>query len=187
MLSPVPCTILAAGSQNIAQEFGLTSIYIPNHPVGMYVLGLGLGPLCLAPLSELHSRRIVYLCSFTLFTIMNIGCALSPRHYRAVNPADSLRDMWVCRANSWWSFNRRYVPTQRPRKSSGTLRTWTHSRASHWAISRGLCRQWNAKLEVAYVDHGYFVWIHSRILGLLLTGNICTLLAATESGKISEN
>ena len=35
-------------------------------------------PLCLAPLSELHGRRIVYLCSFTLFTIINVGCALSP-------------------------------------------------------------------------------------------------------------
>lgn len=110
-----------------------------------------------------------------------------PRHYRIVNPADSLRDKWICRANSWWSFNRRYVPTQRPRKSSGTLRTWTHSRASHWALSRGFCRQWNAKLEVAYVGHGYFVWIQGRILCLILAGNIRALLAATESGKISEN
>ena len=78
MLSPVSYTILAAGSQNIARNFSLTSIYIPNLPVGMYVLGLGLGPLCLAPLSELYGRRIVCLCSFTLFTIINIGCALSP-------------------------------------------------------------------------------------------------------------
>lgn len=78
MLSPVSCTILAVGSENIAQDFGLTSSYTPNLPVGMYVLGLGLGPLCLAPLSELYGRRIVYLCSFTLFTIANVGCALSP-------------------------------------------------------------------------------------------------------------
>ena len=44
----------------------------------MYVLGLGLGPLCLAPLSELYGRRIVYLTSFSLFTIINVGCALAP-------------------------------------------------------------------------------------------------------------
>ena len=37
------------------------------------------------------------------------------------------------------------------------------------------------------MDCGYFVWIHGRILGLILAGNICALLAATESGKISEN
>lgn len=78
MLSPVSCTILAVGSENIAQDFGLTSSYTPNLPVGMFVLGVGLGPLCLAPLSELHGRRIVYLYSFTLFTITNVGCALSP-------------------------------------------------------------------------------------------------------------
>ena len=78
MLSPVSCTILAVGSQDITQEFGLTSIYMPNLPVGMYILGLGLGPLCLAPLSELYGRRMVYLCSFTLFTVINVGCALSP-------------------------------------------------------------------------------------------------------------
>ena len=78
MLSPVSSTILAVGSQAIAAEFGLTSIYTPNLPVGMYVIGLGLGPLYLAPLSEFRGRRIVYLSSFFLFTILNVGCALAP-------------------------------------------------------------------------------------------------------------
>lgn len=62
----------------MAKDFGLTSIYTPNLPVGMYVLGLGLGPLCLAPLSEIYGRRIVYLISFSLFTVINVGCALAP-------------------------------------------------------------------------------------------------------------
>ena len=78
MLSPITSTILAVGSLDIAQDFHLSSIYTPNLPVGMYVLGLGVGPLCLAPLSELHGRRIVYLVSFFLFTITNVGCALAP-------------------------------------------------------------------------------------------------------------
>lgn len=78
MLSPISSTILAVASLNIAQDFHLTSIYTPNLPVGMYVLGLGLGPLWLAPLSELYGRRIVYLGSFSLFTIVNVGCALAP-------------------------------------------------------------------------------------------------------------
>ena len=78
MLSPVSSTILTVGSQMIAQDFHLTSIYTPNLPVGMYVLGLGLGPLWLAPLSETYGRRIIYLGSFSVFTIINVGCALAP-------------------------------------------------------------------------------------------------------------
>lgn len=78
MLSPISSTILAVGSQKIAEDFHLMSIYTPNLPVSMFVLGLGLGPLYLAPLSELHGRRIVYLASFSLFTALNVGCALAP-------------------------------------------------------------------------------------------------------------
>lgn len=78
MLSPMAATILAVGSLKIARDFHLTSIYTPNLPVAMYVLGLGLGPLCWGPLSEIHGRRVVYLVSFSLFTILNVGCALAP-------------------------------------------------------------------------------------------------------------
>lgn len=78
MLSPICSTILAVGSQEIAKDFHLTSIYTPGLPVGMYILGLGLGPLCLAPFSELYGRRVVYLVSFSLFTVINVGCALAP-------------------------------------------------------------------------------------------------------------
>lgn len=77
MLSPITASIVAVGSLDIAHNFRLPSIYTPNLPVGMYVLGLGLGPLCLAALSELQGRRIVYLVSFFPFTIINVGCALA--------------------------------------------------------------------------------------------------------------
>ncbi|KAL9579160.1 MAG: hypothetical protein Q9212_005270 [Teloschistes hypoglaucus] len=78
MLSAICSTIPAAGSANIAREFHLTSTYTPTLPVGMYVLGLALGPLCLGPLSEIYGRRTIYLISFSLFTLFNIGCATSP-------------------------------------------------------------------------------------------------------------
>lgn len=71
-------SILAVGAQSIAADFALTNIYLPALPVGTYVLGLGLGPLYLAPMSELRGRRIVYLISFSLFTIFSVGCALAP-------------------------------------------------------------------------------------------------------------
>lgn len=78
MLSPIFSTILAVGSQDITQDFGLTSVYTPNLPVGLYVLGLGLGQLSLAPLSELYGRRVVYPGGFSLFAVINVGCTFSP-------------------------------------------------------------------------------------------------------------
>lgn len=78
MLSPVASTMLAVASQSLVDDFNLTNIYLPALPVGTYVLGLGLGPLYLAPLSEIQGRRIVYLTSFSVFTVLNVGCALAP-------------------------------------------------------------------------------------------------------------
>lgn len=77
-LSPMCSSILVVGSLSIAAEFNLTDVYTPNVPIGTYVLGLGMGPLYLAPLSELRGRRVVYLISFSLFTVLNVGCALAP-------------------------------------------------------------------------------------------------------------
>jgi multidrug resistance protein len=77
-LSPIASTILAIAALEIATEFSLNDPYTPALPVGLYVLGLGLGPLVLAPCSELYGRRIVYLLCFLCFAILSIGCALSP-------------------------------------------------------------------------------------------------------------
>ncbi|KAJ8064561.1 hypothetical protein OCU04_006891 [Sclerotinia nivalis] len=77
-LSPICSTVLALGSEDVALAFGLHDPYTPALPIALYVLGLGIGPLFLAPLSELYGRRIVYLSCFTIFTILNVGCALAP-------------------------------------------------------------------------------------------------------------
>jgi multidrug resistance protein len=78
ILSPIASTILAIGAAEIADEFELTSAKLPVFPTAFYVLGIGTGPLVLAPCSELYGKRIIYLCSFGCFTILNVGCALSP-------------------------------------------------------------------------------------------------------------
>ncbi|CRG87382.1 putative MFS-type transporter C409,08 [Talaromyces islandicus] len=77
-LSPIASTILALGSLQIASDFSLTDPYTPALPVGLYVLGLGIGPVLVAPCSELYGRRIAYITCFTIFTILNVGCALAP-------------------------------------------------------------------------------------------------------------
>ncbi len=62
----------------MAEDFHIANVYVPGLPVAVYLLGLSLGPLYLAPCSEMYGRRIVYLVAFVLFTILNIGCALAP-------------------------------------------------------------------------------------------------------------
>lgn len=77
-LSPIASTILALGLPNVASDFSLSDPYIPALPIGLYVLGLGMGPILVAPCSELYGRRVAYTTSFGLFTILNVGCALAP-------------------------------------------------------------------------------------------------------------
>jgi multidrug resistance protein len=77
-LSPIASTILAIGASKIAEEFELKSAKAPSLPTALYVLGIGSGPLVLAPFSELYGRRLIYLAAFACFTVLNVGCALSP-------------------------------------------------------------------------------------------------------------
>ena len=77
-VSPASSTFLAVGDLAIAADFQTTDAYLPSLPVAFFVLGLGIGPLYLAPCSELYGRRKVYLASTVLFTALNAGSALSP-------------------------------------------------------------------------------------------------------------
>lgn len=77
-ISPIASTFLAVTDLSVAEDFHITNLYLPSLPVAVYVLGLGLGPLFLAPCSELYGRRIVFLTAFFIFTILNAGCAVAP-------------------------------------------------------------------------------------------------------------
>lgn len=46
--------------------------------ISLFVVGLGLGPMVFAPLSEVLGRRIVYSCTLLLAAILTISCALAP-------------------------------------------------------------------------------------------------------------
>ncbi|RAK88465.1 MFS multidrug transporter [Aspergillus costaricaensis CBS 115574] len=45
--------------------------------LSLYVLGFAIGPLLWAPLSEAFGRRIMFLTTFSLFTIFNVAAAVS--------------------------------------------------------------------------------------------------------------
>ncbi|KAK9261829.1 major facilitator superfamily domain-containing protein [Lipomyces tetrasporus] len=54
-----------------------TNLTVINLSVGFYMFSLGLFPLWWSYLSELLGRRGVYIISFLMFTLFNIGCARS--------------------------------------------------------------------------------------------------------------
>ena len=45
--------------------------------LSLFVMGLGIGPMVLGPLSEFYGRRPIYYVSFFFFLIWLIPCALS--------------------------------------------------------------------------------------------------------------
>ena len=77
-MTPIASTLPTIATLTIAADFGITSALSPTLPIAFFVLGLGLGSLFLAPLSELFGRRLVYLVSFSIFALLNVGCALAP-------------------------------------------------------------------------------------------------------------
>ncbi|OCH87205.1 MFS general substrate transporter [Obba rivulosa] len=75
-LSPISSTLLAVGQVQIDAELSVPNSQLSAMPVAMYVLGLGLGPLYLAPLSEMYGRRIVYVVNAVVALLTTVGCAL---------------------------------------------------------------------------------------------------------------
>ncbi|KAF7557269.1 hypothetical protein G7Z17_g806 [Cylindrodendrum hubeiense] len=70
-------TMFAPGAQQLADEFRVTDSTVEAMTVSLYVLGFALGPIILAPLSELYGRLIIYhFCNIAYFAF-TIGCAFS--------------------------------------------------------------------------------------------------------------
>ncbi|KAI1458457.1 MFS general substrate transporter [Annulohypoxylon moriforme] len=70
-------TMFAPGASELVKEFKVTNSTVATFTVSIYVLGFMVGPLTLAPLSELYGRLpIYYVCNF-LYICFTLGCALS--------------------------------------------------------------------------------------------------------------
>jgi multidrug resistance protein len=61
----------------VMTEFNNSSIILSEIVVSVFVLGFAIGPLVIAPLSELYGRRWVYIVSALLFLVFTIACAVS--------------------------------------------------------------------------------------------------------------
>lgn len=77
IISPAGSSFFAPGVPQVVKAFHVTSSLMSSFVVSVYVLGFAVGPLLVAPLSELYGRRIVYNVCNLLFIIFNIACAVS--------------------------------------------------------------------------------------------------------------
>lgn len=77
-LSPLTSSLVAPGVPKIQEGLHFTSSTLGSFVVSIYLLGYVVGPLILAPLSEIYGRLPVYHINNVLFVIWQIACALSP-------------------------------------------------------------------------------------------------------------
>jgi multidrug resistance protein len=69
--------MLAPGVELVMKDFQTSSTTFATIVVSIFVLGFALGPLLLAPLSELYGRVIIYNITNLLFLVFTILCAIS--------------------------------------------------------------------------------------------------------------
>lgn len=69
--------MFAPGASQVASEFGESNEILVALVVSVYVIGLAVGPLVQAPLSEVYGRWIVYITCNVLYIVFTIACAVS--------------------------------------------------------------------------------------------------------------
>ncbi|KAH5119513.1 hypothetical protein HBI49_024780 [Parastagonospora nodorum] len=77
LITPLASSFFAPGVPQVLREFHETSNVIAAFVVSVYILGFAIGPLFIAPLSELYGRIYLYNVCNLLFVIFNVACALS--------------------------------------------------------------------------------------------------------------
>lgn len=70
----VTCTssMYTSTYEQITEEFDISRV-VATLGLSLFVIGLGIGPMVLGPLSEFYGRRPIYIASFTFFLIWLVG------------------------------------------------------------------------------------------------------------------
>ncbi|KAB2573704.1 MFS transporter [Lasiodiplodia theobromae] len=76
-ITPLASSMFAPGVPLVMRDFETGSQMLATFVVSVYVLGFALGPLFLAPLSEIYGRNPVYHVCNVFFTIFTVCCAVS--------------------------------------------------------------------------------------------------------------
>lgn len=77
LLIPLASSMFAPGVPDVMRDFGTESESLATFVVSVYILGFALGPLVLAPLSEMYGRVWIYNVCNVLFTIFTVACGLA--------------------------------------------------------------------------------------------------------------
>lgn len=76
-ITPLASSMFAPGVPAVMREFNSTDIKLASFVVSIYILGFAIGPIVIAPLSELYGRLKLYLWCGVCFIIFTILCAVS--------------------------------------------------------------------------------------------------------------
>jgi hypothetical protein len=76
-ITPLASSMFAPGVPQLMAEFNSDSLLLADFVVSVYVLGFAIGPLVLAPASELYGRAIIYHICNIGFIIFTVACAVS--------------------------------------------------------------------------------------------------------------
>lgn len=77
LITPLASSFFAPGVPQVLRAFHETSNLIASFVVSVYILGFALGPLVIAPMSEMYGRIPLYNICNVLFVVFNIACAVS--------------------------------------------------------------------------------------------------------------
>ncbi|KAI0397015.1 major facilitator superfamily domain-containing protein [Xylariaceae sp. FL0594] len=77
LMANLAATIFAPGAAELAQEFHVTDSTLATFTVNIYILAFLVGPIVLAPMSEVYGRLIVYHSCIWTYIAFTIGCAFS--------------------------------------------------------------------------------------------------------------
>ncbi|RYC60900.1 hypothetical protein CHU98_g5316 [Xylaria longipes] len=77
LIANLAATMFAPGAGQLARDFHITDSIIETFTVNIYLLAFAVGPVFLAPLSEIYGRLIIYHICNIVFIAFTIGCAFS--------------------------------------------------------------------------------------------------------------
>jgi hypothetical protein len=115
-ITPVASAMFAPGIPKVMQDFHNSNDELASFVVSIFVLGFAIGPIILAPLSEIYGRQIIYFIMNVLFVIFTLACAVS--------------------SNLGMLIGFRFLAEKRC--SHGSLRHWTSSWTGHRPCRRRL-------------------------------------------------
>lgn len=77
-LTPLASSMVAPAVPSMMRDFRSTDTTIASFIVSIYILGYAVGPLFIAPLSEICGRLYIYHVCNISFIVWNMACALAP-------------------------------------------------------------------------------------------------------------